>query len=85
MALTSKQLEAISIAERVGGSLSLLGCAFIVATYCSSAAFRKPVNRLIFYASCGNIGAAVASLIGRDGILKGPDSALCLVQAFFIQ
>lgn len=85
MALTSEQLRAISIAERVGGSFSLLGCVFIVITYCASASFRRPVNRLIFYASFGNIFSAVASLISRDGVSRGPDSALCLAQAFFIQ
>jgi hypothetical protein len=85
MALTDEHLRAISIAERVGGSSSLLGCMFIATTYCASAAFRKPVNRLIFYASFGNIFAAVASLMSRDGVTEGPKSALCLAQAFFIQ
>ncbi|KAJ5685162.1 hypothetical protein N7536_007781 [Penicillium majusculum] len=85
MSLTNEQLRAIGIAERVGGSASLLGCAFIVTTYCASNAFRKPVNRLIFYASFGNAFAAVASLMSRDGVIAGPRSALCLAQAFFIQ
>ncbi|KAJ6026413.1 uncharacterized protein N7446_004985 [Penicillium canescens] len=85
MALTDEQLRAISIAERVGGSSSLLGCAFIITTYCASTAFRKPVNRLIFYASFGNIFSAVASLMSRDGVTEGRNSALCLAQAFFIQ
>jgi hypothetical protein len=85
MALTDEQLRAISIAERVGGSSSLLGCAFIVMTYCASTAFRKPVNRLIFYASFGNAFSAVASLMSRDGVTEGRGSALCLAQAFFIQ
>ncbi|CRL29435.1 GPCR, family 2-like [Penicillium camemberti] len=85
MSLTDEQLRAIAIAERVGGSASLLGCAFIVTTYCASNAFRKPVNRLIFYASFGNAFAAVASLMSRDGVIAGPHSALCLAQAFFIQ
>lgn len=85
MALADKQLHAISIAERVGGSASLLGCAFIVTTYCASSAFRKPVSRLIFYASFGNAFAAVATLISRDGVIEGPHSAKCLAQAFFIQ
>lgn len=85
MSLTDGQLRAITIAERVGGSASLLGCAFIVTTYCASNTFRKPVNRLIFYASFGNAFAAVASLMSRDGVTAGPESALCLAQAFFIQ
>ncbi|KAJ5507255.1 hypothetical protein N7527_009398 [Penicillium freii] len=85
MSLTDKQLRAIAVAEIVGGSASLLGFAFIVTTYCASTAFRKPVNRLIFYASFGNAFAAVASLMGRDGVIAGPHSALCQAQAFFIQ
>ncbi|KAJ6037914.1 hypothetical protein N7499_004104 [Penicillium canescens] len=85
MALTDEQLRAISIAERVGGSSSLLGCAFIITTYCASTAFRKPVNRLIFYASFGNAFSAVASLMSRDGVAEGRNSTLCLAQAFFIQ
>jgi hypothetical protein len=85
MALTDKQLQAIAIAERVGGSASLLSCAFIVTTYCASTAFRKPVSRLIFYASFGNAFSAVASLISRDGVIAGQNSSLCLAQAFFIQ
>ncbi|KAJ5094908.1 hypothetical protein N7532_007199 [Penicillium argentinense] len=85
MALTSEQFQAISIAERVGGSFSLLGCAFILITHCASASFRRPVNRLIFYASFGSIFSAIASLMSRDGVSRGADSALCLVQAFFIQ
>jgi hypothetical protein len=85
MALSDGQLRAISIAERVGGCSSLLGCMFITTTYCASAALRKPVNRLIFYASFGNVFSAVAALMSRDGVTKGRDSALCLAQAFFIQ
>lgn len=85
MSLREEQLRAISIAERVGGSSSLLGCAFIVTTYCASPAFRKPVNRLIFYASFGNAFAGVATIISRDGVLAGPNSSLCQAQAFFIQ
>ncbi|KAJ5761785.1 uncharacterized protein N7511_005167, partial [Penicillium nucicola] len=71
--------------RKSGGSSSLLGCAFIVTTYCSSPAFRKPVNRLIFYASFGNAFAGVATIISRDGVLAGPNSSLCIAQAFFIQ
>ncbi|GFF96835.1 LOW QUALITY PROTEIN: hypothetical protein IFM47457_11087 [Aspergillus lentulus] len=85
MALTEEQLRAVSLAERVGGTASLLGCLLIFITYCVSAAFRRPINRLIFYASFGNIFSAVASLMSMDGITAGPNSALCQTQAFFIQ
>lgn len=85
MPLSNQQLRVISIAERAGGVLSLLGCLLIVTTYCSSAAFRRPVRRLIFYATLGNAFSAVACLISNDGPKAGPDSALCQLQAFFIQ
>jgi hypothetical protein len=85
MALTEEQLRAVSLAERVGGTASLLGCLLIFITYWVSAAFRRPINRLIFYASFGNIFSAVASLMSMDGITAGPNSALCQTQAFFIQ
>ena len=84
-ALSGEQLRAIEIAERVGGCLSILGCIFIITTFFSSAAFRKPVRRLIFYASFGNIFSAVASLIGGGGISGGDDSFTCQFQAFLIQ
>lgn len=83
--LTSQQIQAISIAERTGASFSLLGCAFIVTTYAASPKFRKPVKRLIFYASLGNIFSAVSSLISTEGIASGTDSPLCQMQAFFVQ
>ncbi|KAB8069034.1 slime mold cyclic AMP receptor-domain-containing protein [Aspergillus leporis] len=85
MSLTNEQIRAISIVERVGGSFSIVGCAFIVTTYFALPLFRKPVKRLIFYASFGNICSAVSSLISTGGIIEGSNSALCQVQAFFIQ
>jgi hypothetical protein len=85
MAWTEKQLNAFQIAERVSSILSLVGCAFILITYCSSSSFRKPVRTLIFYASFGNILSTVATLIARDGIKAGQNSVLCQLQAFFIQ
>ncbi|KAL8895886.1 MAG: hypothetical protein Q9207_007967 [Kuettlingeria erythrocarpa] len=50
-----------------------------------SSDFRKPVNRLIFYASWGNMLGNAATLISQSGIKAGQRSALCQFQAFLIQ
>ena len=85
MSLSSRQFTAIEITERVASSFSVLGSLFIIATYLASSNFHKPINRLIFYASWGNMIANVATLVARSGIRAGPDSALCQSQGFLIQ
>jgi hypothetical protein len=83
-ALTDNQLSAIVIIERVCSSLSLFGCTIIVVTFMCSPAFHKPINRLVFYASWGNIMGNIATLISRSALrdTRGP---LCQVQGFLIQ
>ena len=85
MTLTKEQLDSIQIAQRTTAVFSLIGCLFVIITFCSSPAFRRPVNRLIFYATFGNIMSAVALLIARQGPINGQDSPLCQLQAFLIQ
>lgn len=85
MTWTEKDFSNLQTAERVASILSLVGCFFIVVTFCSSSAFHTPISRLIFYASFGNILSNVATLISRQGILAGQNSVLCQLQAFFIQ
>ena len=82
--LTDNQLIAISIIERVGSVFSLLGCIFIIVTFCSSKAFHKPINRLVFYASFGNMMTNVGTLMAREYIPM-PDSVGCQLQSFLIQ
>ncbi|KAI0552542.1 G-protein coupled receptor [Xylaria curta] len=77
-------LHAISIIERVGSIFSLIGCLFIIITFVSSSAFRKPINRLMFYASFGNMLVNVGTLIARAYVAK-QDSVGCQLQAFLIQ
>ena len=48
--LTKDQLHDIETTERVASCFSLAGTTFILCTFIYSSAFRKPVNRLIFYA-----------------------------------
>lgn len=83
--LTVAQLRAIEVTERVTSILSLLGTSYIIVTFLAFPAFRKPINRLVFYASWGNIICNAGTLISRSGIEAGPGSALCQLQAFVIQ
>lgn len=85
MGLPTTQLDAIQMAERVSSVLSVLGCLFVIITYLSSVAFHKPINRLVFYASWGNLATNVATIISRSGIAAGVNSPLCQLQAFIIQ
>lgn len=78
------QLDIFSIIERTCSVFSLLGCGFIIATFCMSKAFHKPINRLVFYASFGNAITNVATLMARSYI-GDTNSAGCQLQAFLIQ
>lgn len=49
--ITDDELNTFTIIERVVSVLSLLGCIFIIATFCCLKSFHKPINRLVFYAS----------------------------------
>ncbi|KAF2192684.1 hypothetical protein K469DRAFT_553210 [Zopfia rhizophila CBS 207.26] len=85
MALTAQQILAVQVSERVMSIMSLLGSLFIVGTFLKWPYFRKPINRLVFYACWGNILANVATLISTSAISHGPDSALCKFQGTLIQ
>ncbi|KAJ5722065.1 hypothetical protein N7488_000100 [Penicillium malachiteum] len=82
---TAEQLFALSITERICSTISLIGTTIIVITFLGSPSFRKPINRLVFYASWGNVMANIATLISQDGIHAGVDASLCQFQAFLIQ
>ena len=80
--LSDGQLKAIQITERVASVFSLLGACIIILTFTCDKGFRKPINRLVFYAACGNIFTNVATIISTEGIgLPG----VCQFQAFLIQ
>ncbi|ODM19925.1 hypothetical protein SI65_04911 [Aspergillus cristatus] len=85
MPLATKELFAISVTERVCSAISLLGTCIIVTTFLASSSFRKPINRLVFYASWGNLMANVATMVSQSGIQAGTNSCLCRFQAFMIQ
>lgn len=79
-----RALTIISGLERSGSILSLLGSLFVIVTFLTSHAFHKPVNRLVFYASFGNLMTNVGTLISRS-FVDNPTSPGCQFQAFLIQ
>jgi len=81
---TRPPADVISIVERSCSVFSLLGCVFIISTFCLDRAFRKPINRLVFYASFGNLMTNVATLMAR-AFIGDENSAGCQFQAFLIQ
>jgi hypothetical protein len=85
--LTHQQLLAIEVCTRTMSVLSLLGSCFIISTFTLFPPFRRPINRLVFYATFGNILANVATLISTSGIPSDPDelSPLCEFQGVLIQ
>ena len=83
--LTDSQTKALETTERVASCLSLVGTTFVMITFVTSPPFRKPINRLIFYATLGNTALNVATLISRAGIRAGVASHLCQFQGFLIQ
>lgn len=82
--LDEKHLDALSIIERVCSVFSLLGSIFIIGTFLLSKAFHKPINRLVFYASFGNMIVNVGTLMSRSYI-GDSNSVGCQLQAFLIQ
>ncbi|KAL1984003.1 hypothetical protein VTN96DRAFT_9688 [Rasamsonia emersonii] len=85
MSFSQQQYYAIEAAERACSVLSLVGTFVVISTFIGSPTFRKPINRLVFYASWGNIMSNVATLISRSGILHGVNTPLCQFQGFLIQ
>ena len=82
--MISSQYEAIETAERVTSVFSVVGAFFIITTFLCDSKFRKPINRLVFYAAWGNLFANVATLIARSGIAAGVTTPLCQFQGLLI-
>ena len=85
MPLSETQIDNIVIVERVSSILSLIGAAFVVLTFLLDDKFRKPINRLVFFATFGNVVTNIATLISTNGVEAGSGSSLCQFQAFLIQ
>ncbi|KAJ4302114.1 hypothetical protein N0V88_002250 [Collariella sp. IMI 366227] len=73
-----------SILERTSSAFSIIGSIVVIATFCLSKAFHKPINRLVFYATFGNLMTNVSTLIALS-FIKDALSAGCQFQAFLIQ
>jgi hypothetical protein len=84
MGLSANQLLAVTVSARTMSVLSLAGSLFIMATFLRWEYFRKPINRLVFYASFGNVMANVATLISTSA-LSSPLSTLCEFQGILVQ
>ncbi|KAL1961462.1 hypothetical protein VTO42DRAFT_190 [Malbranchea cinnamomea] len=83
--LSLAQLHAIESTERATASLSIASSLFVIMSFLGSDLFQTPINRLIFYATWGNILANVGELVGRSGLQMNEDGPLCDFQAFFLQ
>ncbi|KAL1629278.1 hypothetical protein SLS56_005382 [Neofusicoccum ribis] len=84
--MTPTQELIIESVARTTSAISLAGCLFILLTFALFPAFRKPINRLIVYASIGNILTNSATVVSVAAIPRhGASLALCRFQGFFIQ
>lgn len=85
--LTAQQILAVEVSERSMSVLSVLGSLFIMGTFLRWHYFRKPINRLVFYASFGNVMANIATLISTAAVpVNGAaPSSLCKFQGTLIQ
>lgn len=82
--LAPSQLDIFSIIERACSGISLAGSVVVIFTFSLSKAFHKPINRLVFYASFGNLMTNVATLMART-FISDVNSAGCQFQGFLIQ
>lgn len=85
MSFNANQMRVIEVSERTMSVLSLIGSLFIISTFIAFPFFRKPINRLVFYASIGNILCNTATLISTSGLGAGESSSLCQFQGVLIQ
>ena len=46
--------DTINMIERICSIPSVIGCVFIITTFCLSERFQKPINRLAFFAIMSN-------------------------------
>ncbi|CCX32418.1 hypothetical protein FPQ18DRAFT_272007 [Pyronema domesticum] len=82
---TNHQFDILEKTSRISSVFSLFGAGFIMITFCTSEKFRRPINRLAFYASFGNVLTNIATIYSRAGINAGRDSLLCQLQGGIIQ
>ena len=78
-------LDIFERTSRISSGFSLAGASFIILTFCTSKKFHRPINRLAFYASFGNIVTNLATIYSREGIRQGKESRMCQAQAAILQ
>lgn len=83
--LTPEQHLVMVLTERLISGVSIIGILFIILTYMFSSSFSKPINRLVFYASWGNLGLCIVAMISLNGPDAGDNSPLCQFQGFMAQ
>lgn len=81
------QKLALEVATRTSSIFSVLGSSFIIITFVLFPYFRKSINRLVFYATFGNVLANIATLLSTSAIPRDPTklSGLCEFQGVLIQ
>jgi hypothetical protein len=83
--LSEEDTRTIISIERGCSAISLMGCLFVIVTFICSDAFRqRAVNRMVFYATFGNMLTNVATLM-TTSFTTMTDSFGCQLQAFLIQ
>ncbi|KAF2735095.1 hypothetical protein EJ04DRAFT_492119 [Polyplosphaeria fusca] len=86
VALTAGQMLALCVSERAMSALSLIGSFFIIFTFLRWPYFRKPINRLIFLATFGNVLTSTATSIATSALPHGDGlTSLCEFQGIVIQ
>lgn len=83
--LTDYQHHALVVTERVNSCVSIVSIVFVIVTYLFASGFDKAINRLIFFATWGNLGSNIAALISEAGPAAGQHSGLCQFQAFLVE
>lgn len=85
MTITAEDTESVVVIERVCSILSLLGGLFVIISFSVSDAFRqRAINRMVFFATFGNILTNVATLM-TTSFTESTNSFGCQLQGFLIQ
>src|SRR5690349_15205961 len=82
--ITAAQIRALVIIERVASGFSVAGCLFVIITFLVSKSFHRPINRLVFFASVGNLLTNIATITAMS-VLDNTSGFLCQAQGFLIQ
>ena len=83
--LSAEDAASVIAIERACSALSLMGCLFVLMTFSLSDAFRqRAINRMVFYATFGNMLTNVATLM-TTSYTDSVNSFGCQFQAFLIQ